>query len=127
MRAASLPPNWEDLVKNSLEIATTEEFDLAETWTNEIDSDNLNSPVHSAGPSLTKITDPFAIVPAQSKRDSELSPARANSSSESRKATVQPSEGEKSAQTSSKRLKVTFENDKNAAASLPSTKRTKIE
>ena len=39
---------------------------------------------------------------------------------------MQPSEGEKSAQTSSNRLKVTFENDKNAAASSPSTKRTKL-
>ena len=126
MRAASLPPNWEDLVKNSSEIATTEEFDLAENWTNELDSDNLNSPVQTAGPSLTKITDPFAIVPDQNNHDSELSPARATSSSESRKRTVQPSEGEKSAQTSSNKLKVTFENDKNAAASSPSTKRTKL-
>ena len=42
MRTASLPPNWEELVKNSSEteiaIATTEEFDPAESWSKDIES-----------------------------------------------------------------------------------------
>ena len=103
MRAASLPPNWEDLVKNSSEISTTEEYDLAETWANEIDSENEISLGQSAGPSSTKITDPFAILPDQAT-DGEFSQVQANSSSD----TVQSSEGEKSTETSSKRLQVSL-------------------
>lgn len=129
MRAASLPPNWEELVKNSSEIATTEDFELADTWTKGLETGNSTSPMHKAGPQIrgspSRITDPFAIVPDQSLQDSELSPVQvqAPSSSEPK---VQPSasEGEKSSMESSTK-KVSFE-DKNAAASSPSPKRTKL-
>ncbi len=116
MRAASLPPNWEELVKNSSEIATNEEVDLAESWSNDIEHGNFKSPVPTAGPSSSKITDPFAIVLDQDL-DSGLSPVQAPSSSESNK--VQPSEGEKSSEKSSAK-KVSFE-DRNAAAAASSS------
>ena len=32
MEAGTLPPNWEDLVKYSSEMATTTDVDLADTW-----------------------------------------------------------------------------------------------
>ena len=121
MRATSLPPNWEELVKNSSEIATNEEFDLAESWSKDIEDGKCKSPVPTAGPSSSKITDPFAIVPDQNL-DSGLSPVQEPSSSESN--TVQPSEGEKSSETSSAK-KVSFE-DQNAAASSERSKRTKL-
>lgn len=120
MRAASLPPNWEDLVKNSSEIASTEDFELADTWTQELETGHSTTPVPTAGPSASRITDPFAIVPGQNP-DSELSPVQAPSTSELK---VQPSEGEKSSKKSSAK-NVTFA-DKNAAASSQSSKRTKL-
>ena len=32
MEAGTVPPNWSDLVKYSSELATTQDFSLAETW-----------------------------------------------------------------------------------------------
>ncbi len=81
MRAASLPLNWEELVKNSSEIATNEEFDLAESWSKDIEDGKCKLPVPKAGPSSSKITDPFAIVPDQNL-DSGLSPVQTPSVSE---------------------------------------------
>lgn len=124
MRAASLPPNWEDLVKYSSERVTNEEFDLAETWAKKLETDSEAEPslMPTADPSSTRITDPFAIV-ADHNQGSTLSPAQAPSpSSDSNQ--VQPSEGEKSSEPSSKR--VSFGSSKNAAASSKSSKRTKL-
>ena len=32
MREGTIPPNWAELVRNSTEIATDENFDIAKTW-----------------------------------------------------------------------------------------------
>ena len=32
MRNLTVPPNWAQLVKNSSELVTTEQFDLTKTW-----------------------------------------------------------------------------------------------
>ena len=34
MKTSTLPPNWEDLVKYSSEMATTKDVNLADTWLN---------------------------------------------------------------------------------------------
>ena len=124
MRASSLPPNWEELVKNSTEIATTEDFELADVWTKELDIGTSKSHMPTAGPQIqnssSRVTDPFAIVPDQSAQDSEFSPVHAPSPSEP---AVQPSEGERNKSSSSTK-KVSFEDKKTAAS--PSPKRTKL-
>jgi len=80
--------------------------------------------VHTAGLSSSKITDPSAIVPDQSLQGSELSPVQAPFPSESIK--VQPSEGEKSSEKSSKGVSFEKDQNQNAVASSSSTKRTKL-
>jgi hypothetical protein len=122
MRAASLPPHWEELVKNSTEIASEEAYELADEFVKKWENGNAEQLEPTADPSPTRIKDPFAIVPDQSTTNSELSPVQANSPAGT--LPVQPSEGEKSSNTSSKR--VTFDRDKNAAASSQSRKRTKL-
>ena len=58
MEAGTLPPNWEDLVKYSSEMATTTDVELADTW--------LNG--QSAEGATDQISDPFAIVTDHAKR-----------------------------------------------------------
>ena len=58
MEAGTLPPNWEDLVKYSSEMATTTDVDLVDTW--------LNG--QSAAGATDEISDPFAIVTDHAKR-----------------------------------------------------------
>ena len=58
MKACTLPPNWEDLVKLSPEIATTRDVSLADTW--------LNG--KSVEVAMDKLLDPFAIVTDHTKR-----------------------------------------------------------
>ena len=120
MKAASLPPNWEDLVKNSTEIATDEAYELAAVLTKELVNANTEQLERNTDPSPTRITDPFAIVPDQNSQDSEFSLVRESSSVGT--PLVQPSEGEKSSQTSSKR--VSFDKDMNVAGCSSSNKRT---
>ena len=122
MKAASLPPNWEDLVKNSTEIATDEAYELADDFTKELENGNSEQLERKTDPSPTRITDPFAIVPDQNSQDSEFSLVRESSSVGT--PLVQPSEGEKSSQTSSKR--VSFDKDMNVAGCSSSNKRTKL-
>jgi len=58
MKAASLPPNWEDLVKNSTEIApSAEAYELADEWMKRMEKGDPKS-APTAGPS-TRIPDPF--------------------------------------------------------------------
>ena len=64
MNAGTIPPNLNDLVIHSSEIATDEDFELAQTW-----SSNLPPMVPECGypPSsgLNCITNPFVVVPDQ--------------------------------------------------------------
>ena len=56
MQRAIVPPNWNELYNTSRELATDEEFDLADSWFR-MQADTLGGD----GPSRP-ITDPFAIV-----------------------------------------------------------------
>ena len=58
MRNGSVPPTWEQMCKNSTELATEEVFDLAETWYNDI------TQMHSE-----KINDPYQVISDQSRLD----------------------------------------------------------
>ena len=126
MKAATMPPNWEDLVKNSKEIATIEEFELADDWIKKTEAprETLEPTMDSlpAQDSSSRITDPFAVMHGQHKQDSELSPASAPQTPDET-AVVQPSEGEDDNK-SSKR--VTFNDDCKPAASEHPPKRPKF-
>ena len=52
MRDGTRPPTWEEMCKNSTELATEEAFDLAETWFNEVTKQTSERP----------IIDPFQVV-----------------------------------------------------------------
>jgi hypothetical protein len=86
MKAATLPPNWEDLVKNSKEIATIEEFELADDWIKKNEAPNeMQKRIMDRLPaqdSSSRITDPFAVVQGQQQQDGELSPASATHSTD---------------------------------------------
>ncbi len=116
MRASSLPPNWEDLVKNSAEFATTEDFELADEWTKAMEDGNAQ-PLPMVGPqnAASPVTDPYAVIPDQNL-DSVLRPA----SVRPEEMAVQPSEGD-----TQQSKRVTFASDENAAVSSPS-KRQKL-
>ena len=58
MEADTIPPNWEDLVKNSPEMSTTKHINLADTW--------LNG--QSAVGATDQLSDPFAMVNDHIKR-----------------------------------------------------------
>lgn len=125
MKAATLPPNWEDLVKNSREIATIEEYELADDWIKKNEAPNeMQKRIMDGLPaqdSSSRITDPFAVVQGQQQQDGEFSPASAAHSTDEL-ALVQPSEGEN--EKSSKR--VTFSDDSKPAASEHPNKRPKL-
>ena len=49
MRALTVPPNWEQLVRQSRELVTTEQFDLTKTWfesENDITADTVLQPLN---------------------------------------------------------------------------------
>ena len=110
MKAAKLPPNWEDLVKNSAEIATIEKYELADEWIKEEIVVEQESDADQS-----KITDPFAIGPAPV--DSKLSEPQATNSQGA--GSLPPSEGAKS----SKRARL---KDKKTADNSQSSKRPKL-
>ena len=64
MNAGTIPPNWYDLVIHSSEVATDEDFELAQNW-----SSNLPPMVPEYGnppnSGLNCITDMFVVVPDQ--------------------------------------------------------------
>jgi len=70
MDAGTVPPHWEDLLKDSTEKATDEEFSLAEDWMESIERVPGDHPNVSAG---SRITDPFAVI----TEESNTSPANA--------------------------------------------------
>ena len=57
MEAGTLPPNWEDLVKYSSDMATTKDVNLAKTW--------LNSQYEVVA--TDQLSDPFTIVTDNTK------------------------------------------------------------
>ena len=65
MEAGTIPPNWEDLVTYSAEKATTTDFEMAESW--------LAGPPGAAA--ADPLTDPYAIVSDQHKRQKALTEA----------------------------------------------------
>ena len=58
MEAGMLPPNWEEIVKYSSEVATTKDVNLVENW--------LNG--QSAARATDQLSDPFAILIDHTKR-----------------------------------------------------------
>ena len=58
MEAGTLPPNWQELIKQSSEKATTKDFFKADTWLSD----------HQIVDATDQLTDPFAIVPDQRKK-----------------------------------------------------------
>ena len=58
MEAGTLPPNWQELIEHSYEMATTEDVFKAYTWLS--DQQMVDA--------TDQLTDPFAIVPDQHKR-----------------------------------------------------------
>ena len=55
MEAGTLPPNWQELIEHSSEMATSEDLFKADTWLS--DQQMLDA--------TDQLTDPFAIVPDQ--------------------------------------------------------------
>ena len=53
MEAGTLPPNWQELIKHSSEMATTEDVFKAYTWTSD----------QKMVDATDQLTDPFSIVP----------------------------------------------------------------
>ena len=53
IESGTIPPNWGDIIKYSLEMATAEYINLEDTW--------LNGPPGSVG-AKDNISDPFAVV-----------------------------------------------------------------
>ena len=58
MEASTLPPNWQELIKHSPEKATTEDVFKADTWLSD----------QQIVDATDQLTDPFAIVPDQRKK-----------------------------------------------------------
>ena len=56
MEEGTVPPNWADLVKYSSELATRQDYQLAETWLSQSSSNNADS-----SPADNPVVDPFAI------------------------------------------------------------------
>ena len=59
MEAGTLPPNWQELVQHSSEMATTEDVLKADTWLS--DQQNVDA--------TDQLTDPFAMVPDHNKKN----------------------------------------------------------
>ena len=74
MKTSTLPPNWEDLVKYSSEMATTKDVNLADTW--------LNG--QSAAGATDQISYLFAIVTDNTKRPRTDIPVSQDSSPSSK-------------------------------------------
>ena len=113
MKAATLPPNWDDLAKNAAEIATTETYELADEWVKEMELTEGSEVDHLK--TATRITDPFAICPDQIRNSEPL----AQTNDDQEVSHVQPSEGENSSK------RVAFDVDTNVANSQ-SNKRAKL-
>ena len=64
MEAGTLPPNWEDLVKHSLETETLKDVGLAYTWLN--GQSNVGA--------SDQISDPFVIMKDQHKHKNKNTP-----------------------------------------------------
>ena len=58
MEAGTLPPNWQELIEHSSEMATTEDVFKADTWLS--DQQMVDA--------TDQLTYPFAIVPDQHKK-----------------------------------------------------------
>ena len=58
MGAGTLPPNWQELIEHSSEKATTEDVFKADTWLSD----------QQIVDAMDQLTDPFAIVPDQRKK-----------------------------------------------------------
>ena len=58
MEASTLPPNWQGLIEHSSEISTTEDVFKANTWLSD----------QQIVDATDQLTDPFAIVPDQRKK-----------------------------------------------------------
>ena len=58
MESGTLPPNWQELTEHSSEMSTTEDVFKADTWLS--DQQMVDA--------TDQLTDPFAIVPDQHKR-----------------------------------------------------------
>jgi len=65
MEKGSTPPHWEDLVKYSSEMATKEDYNIAETWL----QSNQNNKVQ---PTDNPVVDPFDVVSDQHNNNSQL-------------------------------------------------------
>ena len=87
MEAGTIPPNWEELVKYSSELSTTEDVDLADAWLH-------GSPETGAKDTLS---DPFAIVTDHHKRPKTDVPA---GSTPAKPDDISASEGDNSLPTS---------------------------
>ena len=57
--AGTLPPNWQELIEHSSEMATTEDVFKADTWLS--DQQMVDA--------TDQLTDPFVIVPDQHKNN----------------------------------------------------------
>ena len=57
MEAGTVPPNWADLHEYSRELSTSQDFKLAETW-----SDQQGNPEDSVVPRVDAVADPSAVV-----------------------------------------------------------------
>ena len=65
VNAGTISPNWHDLVIHSSELATDEDFELAQNWSSNLPPMVLECGyLHNSG--LNCITDPFVFVPDQS-------------------------------------------------------------
>ena len=58
MEAGTLPPNWQELIKHSSEMATTEYVFKADTWFSD----------QKIVDATDQLTDPFVIVPDHHKK-----------------------------------------------------------
>ena len=65
MKAGTLPPNWDDLVKHSCETATAKDIELADSWL---------SAVSNLGADKDQLSDTFAIVTDPTKSQKSEAP-----------------------------------------------------
>ena len=61
MDADTMPPNWPDLVEHSSELATKNDFDLAEEWSSVQPNSMPDHEIFQTS-GADRISDPFAIV-----------------------------------------------------------------
>ena len=88
MEAFTIPPNWEDLVKHSSEMAASQDVDLADTW--------LWGQSNVGASDL--LSDPFAIVTDHHKHQNKNSSV---SDYNNKDISISVSEGDKSHETRS--------------------------